>query len=341
MRGGHAARRVTVVAQLLAVATATATACAALGLAVVPAASAAVPSSITSRTAAARATTVTTGTVDRTSRAAVLAAYRAQFVAPSRVTGSWSGRVSSCDAGSTSPAFTRATLSAINWARSQSGMPQVLGVNPAYSARAQRTALLMQAQGALSHAPASSWTCWTREAAAGAAHSNLALGITGAPAVGMYLTDPGNANTDAGHRRWLLYPRLGQIGIGNTAWANALYVLGSPARLPAGVPAYYGWPTSGYFPRAAEPGGLWSLSSSRGSSFARATVRVIGPGGAPVRVVRYPVHDGYGDPTLVWRLVSVPSRGGHVDQTYRVTVSGIRTASGRTASYSYAVTLIS
>ena len=339
MRVRHAGRRVTVVALPLAVATATA--CVALGLTAGPAASAAAPSSLAPRTASTPAAPVIAGTVDRTSRAAVLAAYRAQYVTPSRVTGSWSGRVSSCDAGSTSSAFTRATLSAINWARSQSGMPPVLGVNPAYSARAQRTALLMQAQGALSHAPASSWACWTREAAAGAAHSNLALGITGARAVGMYLTDPGSANTDAGHRRWLLFPRLGQIGIGNTAWANALYVLGSPARLPAGVPAYYGWPTSGYFPRAAEPSGLWSLSSARGSSFARATVRVIGPGGAPVRVVRYPVHDGYGDPTLVWRLVPVPSRGVHVDQVYRVTVSNIRTASGRTTSYSYAVTLIS
>jgi len=335
MRVLHAGRRDSVVALPLALVTAAV--CAAVGLTSAPAAQA--TASTTSATTPSIATVI--GAVNRSNRAAVLAAYRANFLAPSTVTSAWSGSVRSCDAGSTNPAFTRATLSAINWARSQAGMPPVVGVNPTYSARAQRTALLMQARGALSHAPASSWACWSSDGAAGAAHSNLALGVTGARAVGTYLVDPGSTNTDAGHRRWLLYPRLGQIGIGNTAWANALYVVGSPARLPAGAPAYYGWPTSGYFPRAAEPRGLWSLSSSRGFSFARATVRVVGPTGAAVGVTRYPVHTGYGDNTLVWRLASVPSQRSRVDQTYQVTVSGIRTATGRATSYSYAVTLIS
>jgi len=336
MRVRRAGRRSSVVALPLALATAAA--CTALGVAAVPA-SGATPSAAAAT--GTRTTSTVAGTVNRSNRAAVLAAYRANFLAPSRVTGSWSGSVRSCDAGSTNPAVTLATLSAINWARSQAGMPPVVGVNPTYSARAQRTALLMQVRGALSHAPASSWACWSSDGAAGAAHSNLALGVTGARAVGMYLIDPGSTNTDAGHRRWLLYPRLGQIGIGNTGWANALYVVGSPTRLPSGVPAYYGWPTSGYFPRGAEPRGLWSLSSSRGFSFARATVHVVGPTGAAVRVTRYPSHNGFGDNTLVWRLASAPSQKVRADQTYRVTVSGIRTATGQVTSYSYAVTLIS
>ena len=336
MRVRRAGRRSSVVALPLALATAAT--CTALGVPAVPA-SGATPSAASA--AGIRTSAPVVGTVDRANRAAVLAAYRANFLAPSTVTGSWSGSVRSCDAGSTDPAFTRATLSAINWARSQAGMPPVVGVNPTYSARAQRTALLMQARGALSHAPASSWACWSSDGAAGAAHSNLALGVTGARAVGTYLIDPGSTNSDAGHRRWLLYPRLGQIGIGNTGWANAVYVVGSPARLPAGVPAYYGWPTSGYFPRGAEPRGLWSLSSSRGFSFARATVRVIGPTGAAVRVTCYPSHNGYGDNTLVWRLASAPSQRARADQTYRVTVTGIRTATGHVTSYSYAVILVS
>jgi hypothetical protein len=44
---------------------------------------------------------------------------------------------------------------------------------------------------------------------------------------------------------------------------------------------------------------------------------------------------------LVWQLASVPSQRARVDQTYRVTVSGIRTPSGATTRYSYTVTLIS
>ncbi len=303
----------------------------AAGLTAAPPAAAAV--------AAPRAvTTVVPGSINRSSRSAVLAAYKTRYVTPSRVVDAWTGSVSGCAAGGNSSAYTRATLTAINWARGQAGIPPVVGLNSTYSSQAQRTALLMQAQGALSHAPSRSWRCWSAAGAAGAARSNLTLGLAGARAVSMYLTEPGSGNTAAGHRRWVLYPRLGPIGIGNTRTANALYVLGArAARVPAGTPAYYGWPTSGYFPRAAEPRGRWSLSSSRGYSFARATVRVVGPNGAPIRVVRYAAQTGFGDNTLVWQLATVPSRTARVDQRYRVTVSGIRTPTGAVTAYSYAV----
>jgi len=329
MRARSTGRRLTVAA----VAAALVASGAALGLSAAPAATAAAaPAPLATRIA---------GTVNRSDRAAVLAAFQARYVVPSRVSATWTGSVASCRAGSTSAAFTNATLTAINWARGQAGMPPVLGVNATYSARAQRTALLMQAAGAVSHAPPSSWACWSAAAAAGAAHSDLALGVAGARAVGMYLVEPGAANVGAGHRRWLLYPRLGQIGIGNTTVANAVYVIGSATRLPAGVPAYYAWPTSGYFPRAAEPRGLWSLSSSQGYSFAHAAVRVAGPGGAVLRLTRYAPQAGFGDSTLVWRLSSPPGRTIRTDQTYRVTVTGIRATSGAITSYSYQVTLVS
>lgn len=306
----------------------------------------AAPSAAAAPTAAAVAPTsvapTVVGAVNRSSRSAVLTAYRNRFVGPSRVVDAWTGSVAGCAAGTDSAAYTRATLTAINWARGQAGIPPVVSLNATYTAYAQRTALMMQAQGALSHAPSTSWRCYTAAGAAGAARSNLALGLAGARAVGMYLAEPGAGNLAAGHRRWLLYPRLGPIGIGNTSSANAVYVLGTRAsRVPAGTPAYYGWPTSGYFPRAAEPRGRWSLSSARGYSFSRATVRVVGPNGAVVRVVRYAPQNGFGDSTLVWQLASVPSHTARIDQTYRVTVSGIRTPSGATTRYAYTVTLIS
>ena len=292
--------------------------------------------------APARAAVAFPGAINRSSRSAVLAAYRARYVAPSRVANAWTGSVTGCLAGSESSAYTAATLTAINWARAQAGIRPVPGLNATLTSRAQRTALMMQAQNALSHQTSPSWSCWSAAGAVGASHSNLALGVAGARAVATYLADPGASNTAVGHRRWLLFPRLGTIGIGNTSRANAVYVLGAlRSRVPAGTPAYYAWPTAGYFPRAAEPHGLWSLSSSLGYSFARATVRVVGPGGRAVRVVRYAPQAGFGDSTLVWRLATVPSQRVRVDQSYRVTVSGIRTPSGHSTSYSYVVTLAS
>ena len=285
---------------------------------------------------------VTSGKVDRSSRAAVLAAYHDRVYLPSRVTTTWSGSTSTCTPGATSTTYRTATLTVINWARGQAGISAVPRLDSTYSARAQRAALIMQANSSLSHNPPSSWSCWSSSGSYGASHSNLALGAAGVWSVLMYLAEPGSGNTMVGHRRWLLYPRQAALGIGNTSRAGAVYVAGTPlATRPVGTPAYYAWPTSGYFPRAAEPHGLWSLSSSLGYSFRYATVRVTGPGGVAVKVTRYTPANGYGDNTLTWRLASLPSHTVRTDQSWHVTVAGIRTASGRSTSYSYAVTLIS
>jgi len=306
-------------------------------------ASADLASSASATTAAPQAVaTVLSGKIDRSSRAAVLAAYHDRFIVPSRVLNSWTGSTSSCTAGATSTAYRDATRTAIDWARGQAGISAVPALNATYAARAQQAALMMQANGALSHSPPSSWRCWTSAGALGASHSNLALGAAGLKAVQMYLVEPGTGNTAVGHRRWLLYPRLASMGIGNTSRASAVYVLGTPlATRPVGTPAYYAWPSAGYFPRLAEPAGLWSFSSSLGYSFRYATVRVVGPTGAAVKVTRYAPVNGYGDSTLVWRLATPPSHLLKGDQTWRVTISGIRTAAGRSATYSYRVTLVS
>jgi uncharacterized protein YkwD len=322
--------------------TASAVALAAVGTTLVAPAQAVAP---TAAAAAVRTpqlvATAVPGAIDRTSRAAVLAAYRSRYVAALRVANNWTGSASACRVGATSTAYRNATLAAVNWARGQAGIPPV-GLNATYSSYAQRAALIMQANRSLSHNPPSSWRCWSSAGAAGASHSNIALGAAGARSVGLYLADPGSNNTVVGHRRWLLFPRLGRVGIGNTGSANAIYVLGGAlAARPAGTPSYIGWPTAGYFPRAVEPAGLWSLSSSLGYSFRSAVVRVTGPTGAAVRVTRYTPVNGYGDNTISWRLASAPSRTVRADQSYRVSVTGIRTRAGALTSYAYTVTLVS
>ena len=323
--------------------TASAVALAGVSTTVVGPATAVTPTTTSAATVAPqRVATAVPGAVDRRSRAAVLAAYKARYVAALRVANNWNGSAAACRPGGTSTAYRNATLAAINWARGQAGLTPVPGLNATYSGLAQRAALMMQANRSLSHNPPSSWRCWTSAGAAGAGHSNIALGAAGARSVGLYLADPGSTNTVVGHRRWLLFPRLGRIGIGNSGSANAIYVLGAPlAARPAGTPGYVAWPTAGFFPRGAEPAGLWSLSSSLGFSFRSAVVHVRGPNGAAVRVTRYAPVNGYGDNTLSWRLASVPSRTARVDQSWRVSVTGIRTRSGALTSYTYTVTLVS
>ena len=130
-------------------------------------------------------------------------------------------------------------------------------------------------------------------------------------------------NTAVGHRRWLLHPFTTAIGTGATNKANAITVIG-PTNAYRPNPAWVSWPSAGWFPSTLEPAGRWSLSSGvRGTSFAGASVRVW-RNGAPVKVSRAPVADGYAMPTVVWLPPASVARSG----TFKVLVSGIR--QGRT-----------
>ena len=68
---------------------------------------------------------------------------------------------------STSAASRAATLRAVNFVRSMSGLAPV-HFSSALNARSQRTALMMSANRALSHTPPRGWRCWTAVGAANA-----------------------------------------------------------------------------------------------------------------------------------------------------------------------------
>jgi hypothetical protein len=134
------------------------------------------------------------------------------------------------------------------------------------------------------------------------------------------MDDAGPGNKAVGHRRWIMYPPQVRMGNGMTSTSNALTVLGAPIKPARPNPAWVGWPTAGWFPAPLEPAGRWSLSSGDdGARFARAKVSVTGPSGERLRVHRFPIQDGYGKPTVVFRVRGIAGHG-----AYRVTVRGIR-----------------
>ena len=199
----------------------------------------------------------------------------------------------------------------------------------------------MAADGTLSHDPPSSWDCWTQAGDDAAGRSNIALSSRTPSAAGLaelYLDDEGSGNTAVGHRRWLLRPEATTMGSGNAqgSWfGNALYVFtftDDNAKAPA--KRFYAWPSAGWFPSPLEPGGRWSLSSSTGASFAKASVTVTGPNGASVPLTKRAVATGYANNTLVWDLrTPPPAVQGTSSPTYTVKVSGIRGGSSTTYSY--------
>jgi uncharacterized protein YkwD len=275
-----------------------------------------------------RTTARWSGSIKTSRRPAVDAAYRRAFAPGLDVGTGYTGDDNRCQPGTTSAESRAATLRAVNFVRSMSGLAPVR-FSPTLNARSQRTALLMSANGALSHTPPHGWRCWSQAGADNAARSNLALSypsITSAGLVDLYLRDPGSDNGPVGHRRWLLNPFSTTMGSGSTDTANAMTVIG-PTDTARPNPAWVSWPTAGYFPRPLEPGGRWSLSAgNKQMDFRRATVRVY-RNGVALHATKLRVANGYAQPTLVWQLPAPSTRSG----TFTVVVRGAHLA-GSTAS---------
>ncbi|WP_168929555.1 CAP domain-containing protein [Nocardioides sp. GY 10127] len=270
------------------------------------------------RTAQETATPRSAGAIDTTDRSAVAIAYRRRFAPALTTRLGWTGSVDGCVAGRVRRAAHAATLDSINFARALAGLDPV-SLAPALTRDAQKAALIMAAQGALSHDPPRSWRCWTKAGAAAAGRSNLALtsgSMTPGLATELYLGDEGSSNTAVGHRRWLLYPYAHRFGDGLTSTSSALTVLGSTDP-DASAPAFVPWPSAGWFPAPLEPSGRWSLSSTADADFSSAHVRVL-RNGTRLRTTTYAQQDGYGLDTLVMEVHGVRPTG-----RYRVTVRGI------------------
>ena len=108
-------------------------------------------------------------------RDGVVAAYGAEFGREEPDLG-FTGNVADCDAGTTSQAFRDSIVQRVNWYRQMAGIDTVTE-DPSRSAAAQRKALIMSAEGKLSHHPPSDWACYTEVSIGGG--ENLGRGSVG------------------------------------------------------------------------------------------------------------------------------------------------------------------
>jgi uncharacterized protein YkwD len=287
-----------------------------------------------------RTTARWSGAINTRSLSAVNAAYWSQYASKQSMPIGWlGGSLLGCLPGLSSATSNAATLTALNYVRSLAGLAPVR-LSSTLNASAQRAALMMSANGALSHSPSSSWKCYTSSGAAAAGRSNLLLAypsITPGQVVDLYMDEPGSNNHAVGHRRWLLNPFSTVVGTGSTDTANALTVIGPTARSRPN-PRWVGWPTAGYFPNPMEPNGRWSLSAGkRNVSFAHARVKVF-RGNVRIPVRKYHVENGYAQPTIVWQMPSGISK----TSAYRVVVTKIRKkGSSKRFKHAYTVRLFS
>ena len=272
--------------------------------------------------------------------------YKTVYVPGAAVMLNWTGDVTGCIVGATNLEHRQAVIDRVNYARTLVGLPTVTLQDGLPTTQVQSAALMMLANGALSHAPPMSWLCYSVDGSDGAARANIALGVKGVDAVDLYLDDVGAGNAAVGHRRWILYPPQVSLATGDVfraasqpfPAANALHVLGTFGARPA-TPGGIAWPPAGFVPYQNLPfkSNRWSYSYP-GADFTGASVTMTGPAG-PIPVTLEALATGFGDNTLVFRPTGVPYGNPGTDATYRILVSGM-TGPGVPASIEYTVTII-
>ena len=215
----------------------------------------------------------------------------------------WGGSEESCTPGKLSPEIQKQFLQRLNYVRRVAGVPDNCVLRDSWNQYCQATALLMSANGDLSHFPPTTWNCYTKEGAIGANNSNLSLGYSCVDALMGQLDDSGDNNYFVGHRRWILNPARKVFGHGSTSYAMALWALGGensdydPAIVKEFETQYVCWPPEFYFPSVLNTA-RWSFSL-RGADFSKAEIEMYsGNNKIEVKVLEF--SPGYGLSTVVW-----------------------------------------
>ncbi|MBX3314924.1 MAG: CAP domain-containing protein [Actinobacteria bacterium] len=243
---------------------------------------------------------------------------------------------SNCTPGTTTQAYRTAALDKVNAYRALSGVGPTTE-SATYTAQAQNTALLMAANGQISHNPPSTWACYTADGATGASTSNLGYTGTSSPpttttdGIKQYVVDGSGYDL---HRRWVLCPGTTQMGFGKAVgfvspWyfqMDTLKVIPSTS-FPAGQSrdGFIAWPNPGVVPVNLATGGLldvFTFMAPNGRSVTDAVVTISSSNGIPVTADSVTKSNGYCGPGMYY----FPSRAPQAGETWTFTVSGLKNA---------------
>lgn len=265
--------------------------------------------------------------------------------------------IAACQTGQLKRAVGARVLAVLNDIRAHHGLPAVTYAM-AEEAASMQSALMMAANGQLSHTPPTDWKCYTGAGATAAGQSNIYLGYGSglrysqdADIMIGFLTDVDNliAN-NIGHRRWLLYPFLSSVAYGRVAGAEAtrgradgaaIKVINTTQNFAGPLPDFVAYPYQDYPARYYANGALLSFSviadktrnfgANAQVRFANAAITVRPRDGAALTVgnIAYD-NDGFGLPnSLQWSVAGLVA-----NTTYDVTISNVVVA-GVPKTYSY------
>lgn len=230
-----------------------------------------------------------------------------------------------CDPGSLKQGGINDTLVRINLFRWLSGLGPT-SHDPALDAINQKCANLEAwwdfSMPQSPHSPPPTSTCYTAEGAQGAGMSNIAWGNGPADSIDQYVEDSGNETT-MGHRRWIVNPPLGPVGIGywegggTYGSAQCLAVFGASGQGPN--PPWVAVPNQGFTPVEVARW-TWTFHGSD-SGIPSATVSVLRvDDNTPLAVDVMTLQQGFGENAISWQPMGWTVEAG---KTYRVTVSDL------------------
>lgn len=274
--------------------------------------------------------------IDNSARATAKKLYEDHYLVSRTLSSDpqWNGDAENCDAGTVSAEINDKIFQRVQYFRLAVGLSNTLTENSDQSAKAQDAALMMKSNGTLDHFPPASWSCYTDDGSEAAGRSNLAM-WKNAEAVDLYISEPGDANGPVGHRRWLLWPRLNSMGVGNTDISNVLWVVGNSGTAPSDAPDFIAWPPADYV-----PGNLvyprWSFSIT-GADFSQTTVSMVDEMGNTVSIEMEDLNTVYGDPTIVWVPQGISTNVSE-DTAYLVKLTNVE-VNGELEDFEYSVIL--
>ncbi len=248
----------------------------------------------------------------------------------------WTGDDQSCEPGHVSNMAMQAMVERINYYRRLAKVGTEISLDTSLTDMCQKAALIMHSNNELDHNPPMGWSCWTEDGKKAASKSNLALGAHSTGAISLYMRDPGTNNWAVGHRRWILFSRANQFGLGSTSRSHALYVIHN--KQPASEDlTYIAYPNAGYFP-APLIADRWSFSLPK-AKFGESAVTMEDEYGMPIELEVQPIRNGYGDNTIVWEPAAGSiSRFEEFDQRFTVHVSHV-VVGNDTLDFTYEVVL--
>jgi len=275
-------------------------------------------------------------TVDEASRSAAVQLYEDYYVSSSASASdvSWTGSEPDCQPGEVPQETMDKIFMRLLYFRKAAGLHNNIAENSSKSEKAQRAALMMHANGTLDHDPPTDWKCYSQAGDEGAGNSLLAS-TRNADAIDTYIRDRGNENYPVGHRRWLLWPKLQEIGVGNTSSYNAIWVLGNSGEPPSDAPEFIAWPPPGYLPKQLAYA-RWSFSIAK-ADFERTEITMTTDTGENIAMETEELTGIYGDNTIVWKPeinISTLSE----DTTFMVQVNNVGIA-GEMRDFAYKTVL--